>query len=61
MIQPATLMESSERQQNSSYFNRDAVQLVLLLQLQLLIIEACNAGAWSCSQPALIFTTLLDV
>jgi hypothetical protein len=26
-----------------------------------LIIEACNAGAWSCSQPALIFTTLMDV
>jgi hypothetical protein len=37
MIQPATLrLESNGGQQNSTYFNRDALQLVLMLQLLML-------------------------
>jgi hypothetical protein len=40
MLQPATLrQESSGGQQNSTYFVGDALQLVLMLQLQLLVLK----------------------
>jgi hypothetical protein len=46
MIQPATLrLESSGGQQNATYFNRDVVLCVMMLQLHMLkwvILEVHN-------------------
>jgi len=40
MIQPATLrLESSWGQQNTTYFNRDDLQIALMLQLQMLMVK----------------------
>jgi hypothetical protein len=40
MIQPATLrQESSGGQQNSTYFNRGASDLVLMLKFQMLMVK----------------------
>jgi len=40
MIQPATLrLESNGGQQNTTYFNRDDLQIALMLQLQMLMVK----------------------
>jgi hypothetical protein len=40
MIQPATLrLESNGGQRNTTYFNRDAMQIVLTWQVQMLMLK----------------------
>jgi hypothetical protein len=40
MVQPATLrLESNGGQENTTYFNRDDVQIALMLQLQKLMAK----------------------
>jgi len=40
MIQPATLkLESNGEQEKATYFNRDDLQIALMLQLQMLMVK----------------------
>jgi len=40
MIQPATLrLESNGGQKNTTYFNRDGLQIALMLQLQMVMVK----------------------